>query len=223
MNFVITGTSKGIGLELTKVAIKEGHTVYAIARNLSHAKDLNELAAISKGKLHLIDVDLGLDDSVELIFKALQSVEEIDVLINNAGIYRDDESIQSFSESFKVNTIVPYFLIKKLTSKLKKSSGPKVFCLSSTMGSIAENSSGGSHSYRSSKSALNMIIKGLSIEEPSITFAVTHPGWVQTQMGGSGAQITVEESVSGLWKVLLNLKNSESGIYIDYQGRKLPW
>lgn len=220
MNIIITGTSRGIGLELTRKAINEGHRVLAIARNPEGSP---ELMALKNPQLTLLKLDLTTSDSHERVLEAIKDWPHVDVLINNAGIYLDDKERKNFEASFLTNSIVPYFLTRALLPKLREAKRPLSFQITSQMGSISDNSSGGSSCYRASKAALNMLFKGLSIDEPWLTSLQVHPGWVQTDMGGEHAPITVQESVTGLWKLVKGADLKQSGTFLSYLGEDLPW
>lgn len=223
MNIVITGTSRGIGLELTRQALEKGHQVLAIARDVQKTSALQELKTAFSKQLQLASVDLAHPELKEKIEAAASSFDSIDVLINNAGIYRQTESLDDFMESFRVNSVVPLQVTRALQPRLKKARQPKVIQITSLMGSIADNQSGGSTAYRASKTALNMITKSLAIEEKWLTLAVIHPGWVQTDMGGKEAPTSVTESATGIWKVIEGLKPAQSGSFYDFEGDLLPW
>lgn len=221
-NIIITGTSQGIGLELVKIALKEGHKVLAVARPSTHLHELKSLVDQHVANLHILEVDLRDEGAQSKISAATDSWTGIDLLINNAGIYRSDETVENFLDTFETNTVIPYFLTKTLLPKLKEATKPKAVFISSLMGSIDDNTSGGSYSYRSSKSALNMIVKGLSVEEKKVLFLLLHPGWVKTNMGGDNAPLSPEDSAQGLWKQIGDMKEGALQ-YLDYQGNKLPW
>lgn len=223
MNVLITGTSQGIGLELTKIALGEGHRVLAIARSETNSHELKGLASKHTDKLHVLYTDLSHSESINLITAAAKKLEVIDLLINNAGIYRQGETRQDFEENFLINSITPYLLTKALVPFLKKSPVPKCVHLSSIMGSIADNQSGGAYAYRASKAALNSIMKGMSIEEPWLASVCLHPGWVKTRMGTEAAPVKPVDSANGLWKIMTELTLKESGSFLDYRNQKLPW
>lgn len=223
MNIVITGTSQGIGLELTRQILCEGHQVMAIARKSAHWENLLSLQSQAPDRLKVVEADLTKEESLQVINRELKDWEKVDVLINNAGIYLKDDRWEDFQHSFQLNTVIPYMLTKQLLPKLKSATEPKVLNISSQMGSIAENSSGGSHTYRASKAALNMIGKGLAVEESWLTLITLHPGWVQTNMGGEQAPISAKESVSKIWPLVKNLTLKDSGKFLNYQGENLSW
>jgi len=220
MNIVITGASRGIGLELTKIALKEGHSVLALAREpeeselISVKKEFNKLTF---KKIDLNDVDAHRD------ILGLIDFPEIDLFINNAGVYEQDDTIESFQKSYLINSIQPLFLTRALISKLKASANPKVAFISSMMASIADNTSGGSYSYRSSKTALNMLVKSLSVDEPWLTSLIFHPGWVKTRMGGENAPVEPIDSAKGLFELMIKAKIQDSASFQDYQGKDLAW
>lgn len=220
-NIVITGTSQGIGLEFTRQSLAAGHRVLAIVRHSNHMHELKTLTA--NPKLQICETDLTQSEAIPLIQEALKQWEKVDILINNAGVYLEDKSVENFLQSFHVNSIIPYFLTKSLFPFLKKSASPRAIFISSQMGSIQDNSSGGSHAYRASKAALNMIVKGLSQEESWLTSTTFHPGWVQTNMGGENAPVQPEDSVRGLLKIIHELGPKDSGRFLTFQGKSLPW
>lgn len=222
MNIFITGTSQGIGLELTKQALTQGHEVMALARNPEGSEGLMTLKK-TFDNLHILKLDLDQKDAPEKIWESLKNWKSLDLVINNAGIYEKDETPEQFHKSFQTNTITPYFVTKALLPLLQKSSHPKNINISSQMGSIEDNRSGSAYSYRASKAALNMIIKGLSVDYDWLTSIVVHPGWVQTRMGGKEAPTQIHDSVSGLWELINGLKKDQSGLFFDYRGHKLPW
>lgn len=223
LNYVITGTSQGIGLEFTRQVLQAGHRVLAVARPSSHLKELHELKEKYADILIIAEVDLKDERAIAKVVESASALGTVDVLINNAGIYGKNDSYQDFTDSFNTNSIVPYFLTTALFAALKKSRHPKVIFISSQMGSIADNSSGGAHSYRASKAAVNMIAKGIAMDERWLTSLVFHPGWVQTRMGGGGAPVSPVDSVKGMLKIIAESDLSDSGKFQSYQGRALPW
>lgn len=220
-HIVITGVSKGIGQKLMELSLERGDKVCGIAR---HPEESNELKALqSKYQSHLIIVKGDVNDPE--LGKKLQKEypwKSIDVLINNAGIYLDD-SWENFEKTFLTNSIAPYFLTLELMALLRKSSNPRAVFITSQMGSIADNSSGGAVSYRASKAALNMMIKSLSLDERWLTSLLFHPGWVKTNMGGANAPTERDESARGLLELIHASSIKESGSFRDYKGKTLPW
>jgi NAD(P)-dependent dehydrogenase (short-subunit alcohol dehydrogenase family) len=220
MKIVLTGASRGIGLGLLEFGLNKDHNFLAIVRNPSE-----EILLLERrfSGLEVLNLDLALHDSEKLISEAVKSWDCVDVLINNAGVYLDDDRVDSFNSSFLVNAIKPFLIARELKSKLKKASRPLTISLTSQMGSLGDNKTGGSYSYRSSKAALNMIFKSFSLDEKEIISLLIHPGWVKTRMGGSAAPVMIEESVCGIWQIIDHASLSQSGSFIDYLGRPIEW
>jgi len=185
--------------------------------------ELQELQRKSGGSLEILKTDVAEDSALSTISRAVENWPCVDILINNAGVYTESESAADFMKSFRINSIAPFLITRALQPQLKKSKDPKTIQITSLMGSIGDNQSGGSYAYRASKAALNMITKTLAQDQKWLTCAVVHPGWVQTRMGGPEAPTPVEESAQGIWKVIQQLKHSDSGVFIDYEGDRLPW
>lgn len=215
---IITGANRGIGLELAQ-QLSKTYEVYALCRQAS--KELK------KEKLTIIeDFDVRSSKSSQRLLDQLGS-KKIDLLFNNAGIYEksslDDFKVEAFQKSFEVNSIAPIRLSIELLPAMNKNS--KIALMSSRMGSIEDNSSGGSYAYRMSKSALNAGGKSLAVDlkDKSIAVALIHPGYVKTDMTSGKGNLSTSESVSGILKVLeaLNMKNS--GQFWHSNGESLPW
>lgn len=223
MNIVITGTSRGIGLEMTHLALNAGHNVLAVARSPEKSKGLLKLKGDYKDKLEIVTADVADEDACETIAAMAKDLGNVDILVNNAGIMRPGFTRKDFMETFLVNSVAPFELTQALLPLLKKSKAPKVAHITSLMGSIQDNGSGGYYTYRSSKTALNMINMSLSKDNPWLTTVVLHPGWVQTDMGGSNAPTSIEESAKGLWKVIEGVGPAKTGHFFDFKGKELPW
>lgn len=221
MKILITGTSRGIGLELTRRALLRGDHVLAVARTPESSKNLIELKSQYHDHLQLLDIDLTSDEAAQKMAEAVG--DSLDILINNAGVLLQGESVEDFMQSFRINSVAPFLITKALLSALKKSNQPKLAQITSTMGSIDDNTSGGYYAYRASKAALNMINKSITVDNPWLTTVVMHPGWVKTDMGGASAPIPPETSAKGIWDVIFNLKPAESGKFFDFRGREIAW
>lgn len=224
---LITGTNRGIGLEFVKQYAQDGWKVIACCRNPDAAIELQAVANSYPGiRIFRLDVE----DFTQIDHLALQlGGESIDVLINNAGIYPESHwggvDIDAWVKAFKVNCMAPLKMAEAFTPHISKSQLKKIATLSSKMGSIADNTSGGSYIYRTSKVAANMAMKSLSIDLKAFGIAVVtlHPGWVLTEMGGANALIDTQESVSGLRKVIDRLNLSSTGQFVAYDGKEIPW
>jgi NAD(P)-dependent dehydrogenase (short-subunit alcohol dehydrogenase family) len=223
MHVVITGTSRGIGLELTRLALAGQNTVLAVAREPEKSKELKALRAEHGDRLQILAVELTDPEAPAKIHSAVKHWPAVDLLINNAGIMREKIATKDFLDSFHVNAVVPFQVTQTLLPQLRKSRSPKAVHITSQMGSIDDNSSGGYYAYRASKAALNMINKSLSIDNEWLNSTVMHPGWVKTDMGGSAAPTAPSESAAGLWRVISGLKTEDSGAFFDFRGKRLAW
>ena len=132
---------------------------------------------------------------------------------------------EAWNHAFLVNTMAPLKMAQAFASQIARGSQKTIVTISSKMGSIADNSGGGSYIYRSSKAAVNMVVKSLAIDlKPAgITAVVLHPGWVKTDMGGPNALISAAQSVSGMRRVISQLTLADSGKFIAYDGQTVPW
>ena len=224
---LITGTNRGIGLEFAKQYAEAGWDVLACCRNPKSANNLNTLAS-QYTNIKILTLDVSDFKQVDYLARELKDTQ-IDVLINNAGVYPSgglsDKEVETWLNGFKVNSIAPLKVAMAFRSLIEKSQLKKLVTLSSKMGSIDDNTSGGSYMYRSTKTAINMIMKSLSIDlAPSgISVVTLHPGWVETGMGGPNALINTETSVRGLRQVIDDLSLSNTGKFIAYDGKEIPW
>ena len=154
----------------------------------------------------------------------------IDILISNAGVGSSNQHFQAVSsnrwlEVLKVNLIAPLMITQEVIENVKKSSAKKIYFLSSQLGSIEDNNSGGMYIYRSSKTGLNQVVKSLSIDLKAygITVVALHPGWVKTDMGGPNALVSIDKSVEGMIRVIDTTDIKDTGKFLNYNGRELPW
>jgi NAD(P)-dependent dehydrogenase (short-subunit alcohol dehydrogenase family) len=226
---LITGANRGIGLELCEQFAVDGWRVLACCRNPADAGDLQ---ALSQGQASIEVFALDVTDHQQVAALAGQLAgRPIDILLNNAGIYGPrgvgfgDVEAQSWREVLEVNTIAPMMLVQALVDQVAASERKLVAMISSKVGSIADNGSGGSYLYRSSKTALNQVVKSLSIDLAGRGIAVIslHPGWVRTDMGGPNGEIGSAESVAGLKAILQSAGLDQSGQFLEYNGDHIPW
>lgn len=228
---LITGANRGIGLEFCRQYAADGWRVLACSRLPERSDSLNRLASQYPEliKVHALDVA----DHVEIERLAQVLVDEsIDLLINNAGIYPDSDKsgfghtdYAEWVQAFRINTMAPLKMAEEFATQIARSRQKAIITITSKMGSIADNGSGGTYLYRSSKAAVNMVVKSLAIDlKPlGITAVVFHPGWVKTDMGGPNALISAEQSVSGMRQVIGRLTMAESGRFFGYDGQDIPW
>lgn len=224
---MVTGANRGIGLEFVRQLLEKGAQVVATAREPEQAGALKELARSNKLKLFKLDVTNA--QSLRSLVQSITELPHVDVLINNAGVYLDqgsrfeDLELETLQATFEVNTWGNFRVTQALWPWLKKSKQARVIQISSQMGSVGDNTSGGSYGYRMSKSALNMLARNLYFEDPQILSLCLHPGWVQTEMGGPNAKITTEEAVKGMLKIIENANSETQGRFLNYAGQELPW
>jgi NAD(P)-dependent dehydrogenase (short-subunit alcohol dehydrogenase family) len=225
-NVLITGANRGIGLQLTKHYIEAGWEVIATYRN---AEGNEALQALASPQLTLLQADVNNDEGINKIASYFQG-QGLDLLINNAGIYGPRDQTfgkverQAWREILEVNTISPMMLAQSLADSLAQNKGTLAI-ISSKVGSIDDNTSGNAYMYRSSKTAVNQVIKCLSIDlgPRDITVVSLHPGWVRTDMGGPNGSIDVVESVTGLTNVIAHVSADQNGHFINYDGSPIPW
>lgn len=223
---LITGASRGLGLELARQYAADKWAVYAACRDPSSARGLANIA--SSGSLSVLQMDV---TDPAAIARAARSVSgPIDVLINNAGIMGSGQSFGhmdygAWEEVLGVNTLAPLRVTEAFAAHLERSDRRLIVTITSGLASITDNTSGGWIAYRSSKAAVNMVMRSLAVELAGrrITCVVVSPGWVQTDMGGPSATLTPTESVSALRRLFARLGPSESGKFFSYDGKEVPW
>ncbi|CAD84569.1 MULTISPECIES: SDR family oxidoreductase [Nitrosomonas] len=232
MNTVlITGANRGIGLEFARQYAADGWQVVACCRQPQQAEALNRLADQYKDRFSIHRLDVRELAEIDQLSHKLQDLS-IDILINNAGVYPHAQngefgriSYDDWMEAFRVNTFAPLKMVEALIEQIACSQLKIVATITSKMGSIADNQRGGSYIYRSSKAAVNTVVKSLAIDlQPRGIIAVLlHPGWVQTDMGGRGALISTKQSVTGMKSILDRVTHSDTGKFIAYDGQHIPW
>jgi NAD(P)-dependent dehydrogenase (short-subunit alcohol dehydrogenase family) len=228
---LITGANRGIGLEFCRQYAAEGWRILACSRQPEKSDALNKLAAQYPALIKVHALDVADHVQIERLAQVLAQ-ESIDLLINNAGIYPDSDKsgfghtdYAEWMQAFRINTMAPLKMAETFATQISRSKQKTIVTITSKMGSIADNSSGGSYLYRSSKAAVNMVVKSLAIDlKPSgIISVVCHPGWVKTDMGGPNALISATESVSGIRQVISRLTIDDSGKFFGYDGEVIPW
>ncbi|CAG0960908.1 C-factor [Methylophilaceae bacterium] len=225
---LITGANRGIGLEFVRQYAEAGWQVIACCRWPDDAKALHAIAdgTDDQVEIHPLDVsDFAEIDALALLLQGRQ----IDLLINNAGVYPHGDfggtDYEAWAEAFHINTMAPMKMAEAFAGHVASSGLKKIVTLSSKMGRLDDNTSGGSYIYRSTKTAVNMVMKSLAIDlKPmGIAVAALHPGWVQTEMGGPNALIDTQQSVAGLRQVIEQLTLENSGRFVAYDGKVIPW
>ncbi len=226
---LITGANRGIGLALARGYLGEGWQVRACCRNPDRAKDLKALQVEAGDRLaiHRLDVTDGL--KVANLARELAQ-ESIDLLINNAGVSGPrsgfgETDYDRWQPVFAVNSFAPLRMAERFVEQVARSERKLIVNISSIMGSIAENAGTKSIIYRASKAALNQVSKSLAVAlgPRGITVILFHPGWVSSDMGGSEAPVTPEDSAAGMRAVIDGVTAEDNGRFFNYEGEELPW
>lgn len=226
---LITGANRGIGFELAKRFTADQWTVYACCRNPREAEALAALKTEGAGAVEILPLDVVDPRSIDQLKRAVGDTS-IDLLINNAGIYATGNACLSnldgeeWLASFAVNTIAPFLIAKTFLSNLKMADNGHIVTLSSQMGALSRERRE-NYAYCSSKAALNKASRMLAMELEPTGVAVTliHPGWVQTDMGGPGADLTPEEAVEDVYRLIRDLTMADNGRFLTWKGEDHPW
>ena len=226
---LITGANRGIGLEFVQQYLAMGEQVIATYRNEENSDQLISLCA-EESNLEVFKLDVASDSSMEE-FSQRVGDQPIDVFINNAGVYGPRDSVfgkvgeADWLSVLRINALAPLFLTQLLIENLRSGKLKKLLYVTSKMGSIEDNRGGGSYVYRSSKAALNAVVKSISVdlESEKMAVALLHPGWVRTDMGGPNGLIDTKTSVAGMVQVIRNLNLESSGVFFNYDGNVIPW
>ena len=231
MRTLVTGANRGIGLELVRQLAERGDEVEACARNPRDARELRELEG-PRVRLHALDVTKPA--SVRALADSLRDAT-LDMVFNVAGVngsprkslrqMAEDLELTGLAETYDVNAIGPLRVAVALLPQLQRSQVKKIVHITSGMGSIGDNTSGGSYSYRMSKAALNMMSRSLAVDlkPEGIISVVINPGWVQTDMGGKTAPTPVADSVRGILREVDKATLADSGEFLNWKGNRYPW
>lgn len=226
--YLVTGANRGLGLGITKELLSGGSLVLATTRTNTPSSELSQLATKFPANLKIFVADMNDQKSIDVLAGELKDLT-LDVLVNNAGVFLPDTDdkgnlkLENINQSFVTNAIGPMRITQALLPHLKKSSRPIVATLSTLMASITDNTSGGSYGYRMSKVAVNMWSRNFARDHKNIISVAIHPGWVQTDMGGFNAPLSVEESCKDIVQLLTKLEPSHSGEFVDHKGKQIPW
>ncbi len=222
---LITGANRGLGLAFARAYAAGGWRVEACCRDPEAAGALRGVAG--DVALHGLDVTRG--DQVAALAARLAG-RPLDLIINNAGISPPkpplgETDYERWLATLEINTLGPMRVAEHFSEPLAAGQGKLLVNISSRVGSIGDNRGGGMYAYRTSKAALNMLVKGLAadLRDRGIVVVALHPGWVRTDMGGPRASLSPEQSVAGMTAVIEGLTIADSGRFYDYNGRELPW
>ncbi|MCL2926202.1 MAG: SDR family oxidoreductase [Trichodesmium sp. MAG_R04] len=242
---LVTGASRGLGLEWCRQLNSLGYKVILTARDIEKAQEsVNKLISEGINNLFPYKLDVAnLDQITDLAGWIKKLFGRLDLLINNAGINsatraKGNSELQQKNFSLdrletneilnmlNINAIAPIMVSRGLKNVLIKGDNPKIINIGSWLGSITLKNNGGNYSYAVSKSALNMMNRALAfdLKNLGITTVVVNPGWVQTNMGGSKAMFTPQEAVNNIILNVINeIQLEHTGSFLNYTGQVHPW
>lgn len=226
---LITGANRGIGLEFARAYAAEDWRVHACCRAPDAAADLNALAAESDGRVTIHPLEVTDGGQVAALAGTIR--EPVDLLLNNAGVNMrqnqsiDDMDYDRWAELFAVNAMAPLRLADAFADAVAASEKKLMVTISSRMGSIGGNEQGNSIAYRSSKTAVNQVMRSVAFQlgGKGVISILFHPGWVRTDMGGPNGAIGAAESVAAMCAVIAGLTPADNGRFLNYDGEELPW
>lgn len=227
---LVTGANRGLGLEFARQYAAAGWRVFACCRKPADAAGLQAVASPSQGRVTVHALDVADHSQIDRLAAELRG-QPIDVLLNNAGVYGPNKMFlgqidyRTWAEVFAVNTMAPLRMVESFLDNVTRGGRKVIACVSSEMGSITRNTAGRHYLYRTSKAALNMVVKSLSVDlkDRGVIAVALHPGWVQTDMGGPDATLRPAESIRGMLAVLGRLRPEDSGKFLGYDGAEIPW
>ena len=228
---VVTGANRGLGLAFARALLTRGDRVVAGCRQPGAATGLNTLAAEFPGRLHVLPLEVDLERSRRAFARELADLHDgLDLLVNNAGVLTPGEPFgeilpEVLEATLATNTIAPLMLAQRLQPLLAKGDRPRILNIGSALGSMARTQRFGTPSYNISKAGLNMagVLMARALNPQGIGVLTISPGWVRTEMGGSGAELTPEESVRDVLATLDRTPGVPEGVFLDRNGESLPW
>ncbi|KAH9924028.1 NAD(P)-binding protein [Fomitopsis serialis] len=231
VSWLITGASRGLGLELARqLASTSNNIVLAACRNPSSASHLHALKPAEGAELHIVQLDVSSEESIRTSVATVEAVlngRGLDYLYNNAGICpRDDAFDFSYDEllaSLQTNVAAPALLGQLYAPLLEKGTRRTIVNVSSALGRFSRDSGAAVATYSVSKTAVNMLTFKQAKARPDFIVIALAPGWVKTDMGGAEAGLEPSQSVAGQLRVVLALRKQDSGKFLSYDGQELPW
>ena len=219
---LVTGCDTGLGVEFARQYAADGHRVIAACLDPAKAAETSAV----RGKIEVVGLDVTDHAAIERLAERLKS-DPIDILLNNAGIGRPHPPFGAtdyalWRRILETNLVGPMKMAESFVEHVARSELKVMAFVSSRMGSIASNNSGGSYAYRSSKAGLNMIIKSLAVDlaPREICVLALHPGWAATEPGG---RVPVDESVAGMRGVIRRAGRHHTGSFVTYHDQPLAW
>jgi NAD(P)-dependent dehydrogenase (short-subunit alcohol dehydrogenase family) len=224
---LLLGASRGIGLGLVNEYLERGWRVIATQRSSSIPKGLSEIMERADGALSVLTADINHPDTISALSKELPDIK-LDLLFVVAGVSDDPNqtigqiSNEEFTHLMVTNALSPMRAIEQLAKHVRPDGSLAV--MSSALGSIGENATGGYETYRASKAALNMLLRSYAAREGEArSILALMPGWVKTDMGGPDAQVEVKDSTTGLADTIAKYANQPGLVFVDYQGNTIAW
>ena len=234
-SMLVTGASRGLGLEMVRQFVGDGWRIYACCRTPETATELAALADDSGGLITLHTLDVSKPEQIAALADEFRGTP-IDMLVNNAGLLGcnienmtpgafGSVDYEAWAKVHEINTMAPLRVTEAFVDHVAESDLKLLFFMSTHMGCITELADGGLYPYRSSKAALNLLVKGLSIDlaPRGVRTLAVHPGWVVTDMGGPDAPVNKVDSIAGIRRVVAGYGGDETGRFFQYDGRELPW
>ena len=227
---LVTGSNRGLGLEFARQYAAEGWQVFAACRTPDDAGELKKLEAVSGGRVRVLPLDV-MDVASVKAAAGVIGAQPVDLLLNNAGVMgpRNDRiggiDYAAWARVLDTNTLGPMRVVEAFVANVAKGSQKKIVTITSGMGSLEDNTSGGAYAYRTSKAAVNMVVRSLALDlaPRGITCIVMNPGWVRTDMGGPRGTISPAESIKAMRSVIADLRPDDSGKFLNYTGKTYPW
>jgi len=227
---LVTGANRGLGLEFARQYAADGWQVFAACRTPGDAAELKKLEMASSGRIRVLPMDVMDVASVKAAALVI-GTQPIDLLLNNAGVMgpRNDRigniDYAAWARVLDANSLGPMRVVEAFVENVAKGSQKKIVTITSGMGSLEDNTSGGAYAYRTSKAAVNMVVRSLALDlaPRGITCIVMNPGWVRSDMGGSGGKLSPAESIKAMRSVIANLRPDDSGKFLNYTGKPYPW
>jgi NAD(P)-dependent dehydrogenase (short-subunit alcohol dehydrogenase family) len=239
---LITGANRGLGLELTRQYLERGDQVIAATRQPESATDLQALGQQYAGKLVVLPLDVTNAESLATAYEQVAATtDHLDILINNAGILpghpgsgiEDNQETQKLGQLrydeamqvFGTNAVGPLLVTQQFLPLLKAGNKSRVVSLSSGLGSLELKASGSHYHYSASKAAMNMYMRTLAAEAGhyGIISIMVDPGWMRTDMGGTGAALPAADSARGIIRLTDQLHAEENGSFMTWQGKPVAW
>jgi NAD(P)-dependent dehydrogenase (short-subunit alcohol dehydrogenase family) len=227
---LVTGANRGLGFEFCSQYAQSGWQVIAACRDVANADDLKQLS-LQYESIQVVKLDVSQHNQIDSLAASLKGTS-LDLLISNAGVYGDSAghgfgaiNYSDWRNTLDINVLSAIKLAEAFKDSLAKSEQGLFVAISSLMGSVADNGSGGSILYRSSKAALNAAMKSLSfdIKSAGVGVLIFHPGWVRTDMGGPNGLCDAPESITGMRQQIEKFDMQQTGQFIKYDGSEMPW